>query len=121
MINLYLGNNNNEIFVTADENKTAEIDFYYFKFVNRITKDEVEMWLQNISTTERYQKFVIDVDDYFLNLNVGFWTYTIQSAENNIVPTSAILESGLMCLHNATTFEPTNYNEQINTFKTYNG
>lgn len=120
MINLYIGNNANEILVTPDENSVAAISFYYFKFVNRITLDEVDMWLQNTSTTQRYQKFEIDVDEYFTDFDGGLWTYTIQAATNNVIPTSAILESGLMYLH-TNIISPVNYNEQSNTFKTYNG
>lgn len=120
MINLYIGNNNNEILVTPDENSDAAISFYYFKFVNRITLDEVDMWLQNESTTERYQKFIIDVDNYFIDFDGGLWTYTIQAAEENVIPNTDILESGLMYLH-TNIIAPVNYNEQSNSFKTYNG
>jgi hypothetical protein len=120
MINLYIGNTNNAIYCTPDENSSATITFYYFKFVNRITQDVVQMWLQNISGNKRNQKFLINVNTYFLNQDGGLWRYTIQSSLQNIVPTSAILESGLMYLH-SDLIEPVKYNEQVNTFKTYNG
>jgi hypothetical protein len=120
MINLYIGQISNPIYCTPDENSDVAISFYYFKFVNRVTKDIVEMWLQNISTTERFQKFVITTDDFFNDKDGGMWTYTIQASNNNVVPTSDILETGYMYLHTEIT-EPVKYNEQSNTFKTYNG
>ena len=112
--------NSDTIFTTADT--TLTLNYYYFKFTNRTTQDIVEMWLPNESEKDRFQKYTINTDEYFVNFNEGFWTYTIQMAEDyEVIPTSAILESGFMYLHPATDFEMIKYNEQSNTFKAYNG
>lgn len=95
---------------------------YYFKFTNITTKDEIEMWLDNLSTKLRFQKFTFDTDDFFDTFIEGFYTYTIQVATTgNVVPTTDVLESGYMWLHPATEFVPTKYSEQSNQFKVYNG
>jgi hypothetical protein len=122
MIILNLGENSEMIRVTPLENSATTPAFYYFLFVNRITNDEVDMWLTNVSTTARYQKFQINTENLFGDYDTGFWSYTIQGASvNNVVPTTPILESGYMYLYPETEFNPTEYNEQSNQFKTYNG
>ena len=60
------------------------------------------------------------MNDYFDSNNTGLYSYTIQASDENIIPTSEILESGFMYLH-SDKFEPIKYSEQSNTFKTYNG
>lgn len=122
MIILNLGDNSEVIRVTPLENSATTPNYYYFVFTNRVTKDEVDMWLTNVSTTARYQKFQINTDNLFDGYDTGFWNYTIQGATTlNVIPTSAILESGYMYLYPATEYAPTEYNEQSNQFKTYNG
>ena len=121
MINLKKGNTDS-IIVTPKENTLLDITYYKFIFTNRITQDEVSVWLTNTSTTERYQEFSIVVDDYFLDENVGLWSYEVYgSASIGGVPTTPILETGYMNLNPATDFAPTSYSEQSNQFKTYNG
>lgn len=121
MINLTKGNTNT-IIVTPKENTTTNYTFFKIVFTNRVTQDEVDFWFTNISTTDRYQKCTIVVNTYFLNFDEGFWTYEIFGcAVSGGVPTSSILESGYMYLRPATNYNPTEYNEQSNNFKTYNG
>lgn len=121
MINLKKGNTDT-IIVTSKENTLLDITYYKFIFTNRITQDEVALWLTNISTTDRYQKFSIVTNTYFENENTGLWTYEVYgSASLGGVPTTPILESGYMNLNPSTDFAPTSYSEQSNQFKTYNG
>ena len=68
----------------------------------------------------RYQQFEIDTED-FENEDTGFWTYEIYEADVNDEPTGSVLESGYMYLNPEIAFEPTKYDEQNNSFITYNG
>lgn len=117
---IHLTKGNTEIFTTTCD--CGDEPLYYFKFTNRTTSDVVEMWLNNLSTKSRFQKFQFDTDDFFGNFNEGFWTYTIQvGVTENVVPTTAILESGYMYLHPEVDYEPIKYSEQSNNFTAYNG
>jgi len=121
MINLKKGNTDT-IIVTSKEMTSLAITIFKFIFTNRITQDEVALWLTNTSTTDRYQRFSIVTNTYFLNEDTGLWTYEIYgSASIGGVPTTPILETGYMNLNPATNFAPEYYSEQSNQFKTYNG
>lgn len=120
MINLTKGNTES-IIVTPLENSATTYSIFYFKFTSRITQDEVECWLTNTSTTERYQQFSLVVNSKFANEVEGFYTYEIYGAINGSTYVNVLLETGYMHLHPTTNFEPTTYNDQINTFKVYNG
>ena len=119
---LHFTKGNSETILTTADTILNLTDYYYFKFTNRTTQDIVEMWVPNESNYARFQKFTITTNDYFVNFIEGFWSYTMQIAEDyEVVPTSAILESGYMYLHPETDFVPIKYNEQSNNFKAYNG
>jgi len=121
MIILTKGNTANDVYCTPAENTNVVFSIYYFKFTNRITQSVVEKWYTDTSVLSRYQKFVINVT-VFANEDTGFWTYEIKGAQTiNVVPTGPVLESGYMYLNPADTYEPTTYDEQSNTFLTYNG
>jgi hypothetical protein len=121
MIILQKGNTET-IYVTPKENTELNFEHYKIVFTNRITKDIVEYWFTDISTTERYQSANIVVNTYFQNEDEGFWTYEIYgTATFGGTPNSPILESGFMYLYPTTAFNPTKYNEQSNSFVTYNG
>jgi hypothetical protein len=121
MINLTLGNTNT-IIVTPKENTSLNFIYYKIVFTNRITKDVINFWFTDTSTTNRYQKCTIIVNNFFANFDTGFYDYVIYGcATSGGTPNSPVLESGYMVLHPSTEFAPTNYNEQSNTFITYNG
>jgi uncharacterized membrane protein len=121
MINLYKSQTN-KIIVTGLENTSLPFTLFYFKFVNRVTKDVVELWLTNESTKSRWQYFTIVVNTYFANAETGMWTYTMYGAITpNVPPNSSLLETGIMYLYPATEFAPIEYNQQSNQFITYNG
>lgn len=121
MIILTKGNNSTEIYVTPAENTTEVFIYFYFKFTNRITKSIVETYYEDTSTLNRYQKFDIDAA-IFENEDTGFWTYEIRGYDYDTgEPVGDVLESGFMYLNPAQTFEPIKYDEQSNSFLTYNG
>lgn len=114
--------NTDIIYVTPRENTSLVFQHYKIVFTNRTTTDVVEYWFTDVSTTERYQSASIVVNTYFQNEVEGFWTYAIYgTATFGGTPNSPVLETGLMYLKPATNYEPTKYDEQDNTFKTYNG
>lgn len=121
MINLKKGNTDT-IIVTPKEKTSLVIIYFKFIFTNRITQDIVNVWLTNISPTDRYQKFSIVTSTYFTNGNVGLWSYEVYGcASLGGTPNTPLLENGYMNLNPSTDFVPTSYNEQSNQFKTYNG
>jgi hypothetical protein len=108
------------IYLTLSEYQNAPSTYYFFKFTNRLTGQEVLLTLEDISTNEYYQKFEIDVSE-FDNKDSGFYTYEVWQSNVNEEIIGDRLESGYAVLYNSTTFTPDGYSEQLNTFKTYNG
>ena len=122
MIVLTKGENSEQIYFTGNLNVSSVPNYYYFKFTNRTTLDEVEMWLEDARFTTRYGTTNVATSLYFNDYPEGFWTYEIYPvAEEDQYPTLPICESGLMYLYPQTEFAPTKYDEQNNTFKVYNG
>lgn len=96
----------------------------YWKFTNRITKDVVTIYtniLQSVSTLRYTLTEVEDADVHFDGLDTGFWDYEVWAIDDIIVPTTEPNNKGFMYLHPAESFTPEKYNEQDNTFKTYQG
>jgi hypothetical protein len=121
MILLNLDSNADAVYCTPLEKLGAVPLFYYFKFVSRQTKNVVEFTAADISSTTRYQKFVVDTLSEFANQKEGLWTYYIKptNTNNGIEPNTDICESGLMYLNSNDAFTPTIYEDQNNTYKTY--
>jgi len=113
------------IFFTATEKCSLANPYFYFVFQNRITQEIVQFGVTNASSDERYDKFSLVVNSKFLNSETGFWTYsiyeTITLTQNFDYENSAPVEIGFMYLNPATEYAPTSYNQQSNTFVTYNG
>lgn len=89
-----------------------------------MTGDEIAFVTTNASTSARYDYFSLVVNTHFANAETGFWTYDIyeQASSSGTSPVGKNkVETGLMYLHPADTYEPMQYDEQDNTFKTYNG
>jgi hypothetical protein len=122
MINLTKGNTE-IVYFTGTEKATLTNPYFLFIFTNRITLDTVKVMATNTSTTDRYDKFSLIVDDYFDGETDGFWEYEIREKASNVDMTVAgtIVETGYMVLNPAVAFEPTEYAEQSNEFTTYNG
>jgi hypothetical protein len=91
-----------------------------------MTGEVIEFWVDALGTsnTNRYAKHTINPLSIFGSSTEGMWTYTIQeTTDEEVVPPSInmILESGYMYLYPASTFEPTKYEGQDNSFIAYNG
>ena len=112
-----------EIILTLKEKQTLTAPNYLFRFVNRVTNVEVKFVLLNatdLSTyKDRYNKFSIVTNTYFVSSNVGEWEYFIyeQTSSSNTNPALAttLLETGIMRLSDYTAFDFTEY-QTSNTF-----
>ena len=112
-----------EIILTLKEKQTLTAPNYLFRFVNRVTNVEVKFVLLNASDLstykDRYNKFSIVTNTYFVSSNVGEWEYFIyeQTSSSNTNPALAttLLETGIMRLSAATDFDFTEY-QTSNTF-----
>lgn len=123
MIILTKGETKN-IYFTGSESATLSNPYFLFIFTNRITQEVVKFVVTNESTTLRYDVFELDVDQYFEYAETGFWTYQVyeQASSSNLNPAGLNeVENGYMYLNSAIVFEPTTYDEQNNSFITYNG
>lgn len=115
------------IYCTPMDYLTSLPIWVYFKFVHRMTGEVVQYWSDSLgaSNTNRYAKYGVDPSQLFADSTEGMWTYTLQeTSEEEVVPSVGqypILESGYLYLYPASTFEPTKYEGQDNTFIAYNG
>ncbi len=121
-----------DIYFTASENATIANPYFLFVFTHKITLEEIIFIGTNISTTDRVN--LIDqallpgnefygINAVFGNSTLGFWEYEIyqKATDSDFTKTGLILEYGFMVLHPASLTLPTEYTEQLNTFKIYNG
>ena len=111
------------VYFTGSELATLSNPFFLFVFTNRVTNDIVKVMATNTSTTLRYDKFALIVDDYFTDKDNGFWEYQIieKALNTDLTTTGNIVENGFMYLNASTVFAPTEYASQSNSFVTYNG
>ena len=111
----------NTFVLTLSEHQAAPTTWYHFTFIHRVTQDEVDVYLENISTKTNFQKFQIDSDE-FDQVDTGYYTYEARAANSTgTAIVGGILQTGYMVLNDSATFAPTKYDEQSNQFKTYNG
>lgn len=122
MINLRKGNTET-VYFTGTEKATLTAPYFLFVFTNRSTNDQVKVMATNTSTTARYDKFSLAVNTYFSNSTEGFWEYAVRekAVDTDQTETGTIVETGYMVLRPAADFAPTEYSEQSNAFKVYNG
>jgi hypothetical protein len=122
MIHIYKGQNN-EIIFTGLELATIVNPYYLFIFTSA-NEDEVKFVGTNISTDARYQKISV-LNAVFNTKESGTWRYEVreQLSSSNVDPalSGGVVEMGFMYLHDATEFEPIEYDLQDNEFKAYNG
>ena len=105
MLNLTLGETT-YIYLTLRESITLSSPNYLIQFVQRTTNDDVAFVLRSSDDVspypERYQKFLIDVDQRFCG-QVGEYHYYIyeQASQSNLDPdlAGALLEQGLARLN----------------------
>jgi|Laugrespbdmm15dd_1035085.scaffolds.fasta_scaffold58515_1 hypothetical protein len=122
MINLTKGATE-VVYFTGTENATLSAPYFLFVFENRVTLEVIKVMATNTSTTERYDKFSLIVNNYFSTSTDGFYSYNIYQKASNVdfTLTGLIVEYGYMYLNPTVAFAPTEYAEQSNTFVTYNG
>ena len=122
MLHVYKGQNNDLIF-TGLELATIVNPYYLFIFTSA-NEDVVKFVGTNISTDARYQKVSV-LNAVFNTKESGTWRYEIreQASPTNVDPalSGGVVEEGFMYLHDATAFEPIEYDLQDNEFKAYNG
>ena len=112
------------VIITGSENCLLINPYFLFVFINRITQEEVKFVVANESTTLRYDMFTLEVNMYFETSETGFWTYDVfeQISDSNLdISGLNKVETGYMYLNPAISFEPETYNNQSNSFITYNG
>ena len=113
----------NYLIFTGFELATLTNPYYLFVFTSA-TEEVIKFVASNISTTNRFQKIQLSTT-VFANAETGTWRYRIReqlSPSNTDESLSGgIVEEGFMYLDNYTTFAPTEYSEQSNEFKTYDG
>lgn len=125
MLNITKGNTEH-LFFTGTENATINNPYFLFVFTHKTTLEEVKILLAKVvgaTPTLRYDEVQFDTDDFFLNSTLGFWGYEIyqKSTNTSFTKTGLILEYGFMVLNPASVTLPTEYTDQLNTFKVYNG
>lgn len=107
MLNLTLGKSE-YIYLTLRESQTLTSPNYLMRFVQRTTNEEVAFVLRSSADVspypERYQKFLIDVDQRFCG-QVGEYHYFVyeQASQSNLDPSlaGAMLEQGIARLNPA--------------------
>ena len=120
------------IYFTGSENTTITNPFYLFVFTHKITLEEIIFFANNISTNERVNIITearlqgeseIPINEAFTNSTLGFWGYQIYQkvVDTDFTKSGLIIESGFMVLHPESVILPTEYTDQSNTFKIYNG
>jgi len=120
MIHLRKGNTET-IYFTGTENATMSDPDFYISFTHRLTGESVSVIVSNLSSTGRYDKASIVVNSIFSSSTDGFYTYSIREVNSAHDTYGATVETGYMYLEPATDFAPTEYAQQVNEFKTYNG
>ncbi len=104
MITLTKGQIQN-IYLTLTEKETISAPNYLFVFEQRSTNTEVKFVLTNAKDLslykDRYNKFLLNVNQYFLSKLNGQYTYSVYqqtSATNTSTTGLVLLESGIMML-----------------------
>lgn len=93
------------VYFTLTEKQTISSPNYLFVFEQRSTNTEVKFVLTNAkdlsSHKDRYNKFLLNVNQYFLSKLNGQYTYFVYqqtSATNTTTTGLTLLESGIMML-----------------------
>ena len=122
MLHITKGDTTNLIF-TGFELATLANPYYLMIFTSA-TEEVVKFVGTNISTTNRFQKIVVQSIN-FQTAEAGTWRYRIReqasSSNLNEALSGKIVEEGFMMLENSSTFNVVEYSQQDNQFKTYDG
>jgi hypothetical protein len=115
----------NQVVLTLKEKQTLASPNYLFRFVHRSLNTEVKFVVLNNADTssykDRYNQFSIVTNTNFSTKDSGEWEYYIyeqtSTTNTNVANTTSLLETGIMRLSEATSFEFTKY-QTSNTFIT---
>lgn len=109
------------VYFTLTEKQTISAPNYLFVFEQRSTNTEVKFVITNTKDLslykDRYNKFLLNVNQYFLNKLNGQYTYSVYqqtSATNTTTTGLTLLESGVMMLR-----DPEEIYTEYNTTDTY--
>lgn len=109
------------VYFTLTEKQTISAPNYLFVFEQRSTNTEVKFVITNTKDLslykDRYNKFLLNVNQYFLNKLNGQYTYSVYqqtSATNTTTTGLTLLESGVMMLK-----DPEEIYTEYNTTDTY--
>ena len=112
-----------EIIFTGYELTTLTNPYYLFIFTSA-TEEVIKFVASLCSNNNRYQEAIVSASQ-FVNSETGTWRYRIReqasSSNTNEALSGNIVEEGFMYLDESTTFAPTEYSDQDNEFKTYDG
>jgi len=122
MLNLTKGQTQT-IYFTGTEKATLTNPYFLFVFTHRLTGEVVKVMATNTSTTNRYNKFSLVINNSFNGVTNGIFSYSIyeKAVNTDLTLTGTIVESGYMQLNPAVDYTPTEYSGQTNTITTYNG
>lgn len=125
MIHLKKGETS-RIILTLSEMATLNSPNYLFVFQSRTSNDQVKFVILNSADQsafkDRFNAFNIVVNDHFLDMNVGGWSYKVyeQVSTTNLDPalSTGLLETGQMTLSEATIEPFKTYKTAPKTYKT---
>ena len=122
MLNLTKGQTQ-VIYFTGTEKATLTAPYFLFVFTHRLTGEVVKVMATNTSTSPRYDKFTLIINNSFANATDGVYSYSIYEKADNtdLTVSGTIVEEGFMQLNAAVEYTPTEYSGQTNTITTYNG
>jgi len=96
------------------------LTWLYWKCTNRLTGVVFTFYTPLPLTTNRYSKVLIDTID-LSDYDAGLYSYEFWAQDDDTtIPTGESDAKGFLYLH-GTAFSPDKYDEQDNTFKTYQG
>lgn len=122
MITLTKGSTQNIIY-TATEKSVLTNPYFLFVVTNQVKQNTVKFVATNVSTSRRYDKSSVVVNNYFAGQDAGLWMYSVyeQASSTNTDPTGLnMVEEGYLQLNEATPIQPDIYTGQNTGFKTYN-
>lgn len=106
MINFYKGQGEQSMLVTLTEMVTLENPYFLFVFTPLSEGTPISIVFSSeedvSSSKERYNEFLIDVDEIFEGRNAQKWSYEVYQQESesntNVALAGALIENGNMSL-----------------------
>jgi hypothetical protein len=109
MLRFGINDTSAELILTLSEKVTINAPFYHLKFTHTTTKDVVSVVKDSADDesdyTTRYNKYSINPSVVFDDQNVGEWRYEVHQRSAADSADGILLESGILILTPAVTFE----------------